>query len=311
MNEPRRIAEVLLSEGRWRVICHVKPDGDTLGCASALVSAGKYLGKDVVWCGADPVPPVYAFLPWASEYLTVDAVPDDDRCEIAVDISTRDRGVPGARPRVSIDHHESDELLGSEVNWVDPGAAAAGELIYRVILALGCPLDGDIATALYVALSTDTGGFKYSNTTADTLRIASELVRAGASPVAIDEKLHFNDTPAKVRLWGRCMSRCERVGKRSMLSWLTHDDFVQTGAAESDTEGLVNVLTHVAGTDMTVLVSEVDGCLRCSFRARGDVSAKEIAERHGGGGHQYAAGAKLRIPLEEGVRTLREELKRV
>ena len=129
--------------------------------------------------------------------------------------------------------------------------------------------------------------------------------------VEIDEKLHYNDSPAKINLWGRCLSRAKKIGSRCALSWLTRDDFRETGADESDTEGLVNMLTHMSGTNMTVLVSEVKDCLRCSVRARGSASAQELAARHGGGGHQYAAGCKLYMPLKDGLALLEEELKSV
>lgn len=311
MTEAEKIARILLAEPKWRVVCHVKPDGDTLGCGSALVSAGKKLGRNVIWGGVDPLPPLYAFLPHSGEYRTDASASDGGRCVIAVDVSARDRGVPGLEPRISIDHHESNERFGAEVNWIDPQAAATGEMIYEVILALGCAIDTDIAEALYVSIATDCGWFRFSNTTADTMRVAAELIRAGAVPVKMDERLHFNDTPAKLRLWGRCMARVETVGARAALSWITRDDFRETGALESDTEGLINMLTHIKGADVTVMISEVKDCLRCSVRSRGPVSAQAIAAKWNGGGHRYAAGCKIYLPLEEGLKALEEELSRV
>ncbi|WP_352409142.1 DHH family phosphoesterase, partial [Pyramidobacter piscolens] len=165
--------------------------------------------------------------------------------------------------------------------------------------------------ALYVSIATDCGWFRFSNTTADTMRVAAELIRAGAVPVKMDERLHFNDTPAKLRLWGRCMARVETVGARAALSWITRDDFRETGALESDTEGLINMLTHIKGADVTVMISEVKDCLRCSVRSRGPVSAQAIAAKWNGGGHRYAAGCKIYLPLEEGLKALEEELSRV
>jgi phosphoesterase RecJ-like protein len=309
--EARKIARILLTEPKWLILSHVKPDGDTLGCGSALTCAGEKLGKDVRWGGADPLPQLYSFLPRAGQYRASGCQPDDGRCVITVDVSTRDRGVPGMAPRIAVDHHRDNEGFASEINWVVPEAAAVGELIYEILLAMNCPLDKEIATALYVSLTTDCGGFSFSNTTYNTIRVAAELVKAGAVPFEIDEKLHYNDSPAKINLWGRCLSRAKKIGSRCALSWLTRDDFRETGADESDTEGLVNMLTHMSGTNMTVLVSEVKDCLRCSVRARGSASAQELAARHGGGGHQYAAGCKLYMPLKDGLALLEEELKSV
>ncbi len=311
MNEPQRIAAILLGEPEWRILCHVKPDGDTLGCGSALVSAGKKLGKKVLWGGVDPVPPQYAFLPWAGEYRSGSDAPRAGACVVSVDVSTRDRGVPGMTVRVAIDHHRDNEMFGRDANWVVPEAAATAELTFELISALGCPLDKDIAEALYTGLLTDSGGFRFSNTTHNTLRVAAELVKAGAVPSEIDEKLYYGDTTEKLRLWGRCLSRAKKVGGRAVMSWLSLDDFRETGALESDTEGLVNMLTRVAGTSMTVLASEERDAVRCSVRARGDFSAQEFAARHGGGGHRYAAGCKLRMPLEDSLALLEKELERV
>lgn len=310
-DEALRIAKILLAEPAWLILSHVKPDGDTLGCGSALTCAGKKLGKDVKWGGVDPLPELYSFLPCAEEYHSDEIQPSEGRLVITVDVSTRDRGVPGMAPRIAVDHHKDNEGFASEINWVVPEAAAVGELVYEIILAMGCAVDKDIAEALYVSLSTDCGGFTFSNTTYNTMRVAAELVKAGAVPFEIDEKLHYNDSPAKINLWGRCMSRARKIGTHAVLSWLTRDDFRETGACESDTEGLVNMLTHVAGTDLTVFVSEVEGCLRCSIRARGTASAQELAARHGGGGHMYAAGCKLYMPLKDGLSVMEEELKRV
>ena len=168
-----------------------------------------------------------------------------------------------------------------------------------------------MAKALYVAIVTDCGWFRFSNTTENTLRAAAELVGAGAVPSEIDELLDYNDTPQKLRLWGRCLSRLERHGERGVLSWVSRDDFRETGALEADTEGLVNMLTHVAGADMTVLVAETKKGLRCSFRSRGGLSANELAAKWNGGGHLCAAGCTMERPLDDGLNELREVLSRV
>ncbi|MGI6075151.1 MAG: DHH family phosphoesterase [Pyramidobacter sp.] len=309
--EAEKIAEILGAEPKWLILSHVKPDGDTLGCGSALYCAGVKLGKDVAWGGVDPMPRLYAFLPHADRYRAGGTQPQAGRCVVTVDVSTSSRGVPGMAPRICIDHHRGNEGFASEVNWIVPDAAAVGELIYEVILALGCPIEKDMAEALYVSLTTDSGGFAFSNTTSRTLSVAAELVKAGAVPVEVDEKLHHNDSPSKINLWGRCMSRAKKVGGRAAMSWISRDDFRETGADDSDTEGLVNMLTRMAGTDLTVLVNEAQDCLRCSVRARGDLSALEFAMRHDGGGHRYAAGCKLYVPLAQGVAQMEEELKGV
>ena len=310
-SEVQSIAFALKAAPKWRIICHVRPDGDTLGCGSALMCAAALLGKDAVWGGADPLPPLYRFLPFAEEYRVSEDITDDGRCVIAVDVSTRDRGIPSADVALCVDHHRDNEGFATCTNWVVPEAAATGELLLQLIYELGCPVTAEIAKALYVAIVTDCGWFRYSNTTENTLRAAAELVRAGAVPSEIDELLDYNDTMQKMRLWGRCLSRVERHGGKGVLSWVSCGDFLETGAAEADTEGLVNMLTHIAGADMTVLVSETPRGLRCSFRSRGGLAANDLASKWNGGGHRYAAGCTIERPLEEGLKELREVLCRV
>ncbi len=309
--ELERIAALLKSEPRWRVICHVRPDGDTLGCGSALMSAAALLGADAVWGGADAIPPLYAFLPHAEEYRTGMTVPDDGRCVIAVDVSTRDRGIEDASVHVCIDHHGDNERFAGVENWIVPQAAATGELIFELLDVLDCPLTPEIARALYVSIVTDCGWFRFSNTTYNTLRVAAELVKAGVVTHEIDELLDYNDTLSKLNLWGRCLSRAKAVGDRAVLAWVTRDDFRQTGAVESDTEGLVNMLTHMAGKDMFLLVSELEGSLRCSVRSRGNARADLIAAKWNGGGHRYAAGCTISLPLNEGLAEIEKDLRRV
>lgn len=308
--ELEKTVNILSDSHAWRIVSHVKPDGDTLGCGSALAQAGVKLGKDVAWCGSDDMPPLYRFLPLSERYEKIDSIPNDGRCLIYLDVSVFDRGVPGPFPEVNIDHHKDNELFGTVANIVRPEAAAAGEIMFEVINALGCGIDIPIAEALFAAIVTDCGWFKFSNATTNTLRVASELAALGVVPAKIDQLLDQNDSIAKVRLWGCCLSRIKRVGERAVLSWVTKEDFKSTEALESDTEGLVNRLTNVAGADLSVLVSETSSCLRCSVRARGDKSAQEFAARFGGGGHRYASGCKLYVPLEQGLAELESELLR-
>ncbi len=300
------IAAALLEAPFWRVLVHVKPDGDALGSASALVSAGDALGKAVHWGGADPMPSLYAFLPGASEYHCYDRLPQDGALTVCLDTSTVDRSVPGLTAEavdINIDHHPDNPRFGA-LSWVDPQAAAVGEMLCRLIPAMGCDLAGPIALALYVALVSDTGGFRYSNTTAETLRAGASLMASGLSPVEVDELLYHHDSLAKVHLRSVALGRAKRLGSRSVLSWLSLEDFRDTGAQEADTENLVNELTHVEGTDMAVLVIETAQELRCSFRSRGDVSSQAMAARWGGGGHRYAAGCRLPLPLSQGLAVL-------
>lgn len=310
MTELEKASQILLREPKWRLVSHVKPDGDTLGSCSALFQAGVKLDKDIDWCGFDDFPPLYRFLPFADKYRKLDSISDDERCIIYVDVSVLDRGIPGVLPSVNIDHHKDNNMFATGANLVDPKAAAAGEVMYSVIKTLGCGIDVPIAEALFVAIATDCGWFRFSNTTENTLSVATDLVKLGVVTSKMDHLLDQNDSIAKVRLWGHCLTRIKRVGEHAVISWVTKEDFKSTKALGSDTEGLVNRLTNVAGADLSVLVSETSSCLRCSVRARGDKNAQEFAAKFGGGGHRFASGCKLYVPLAEGLEILERELLR-
>lgn len=307
MHIAKKIALMLRLAPVWCIISHVNPDGDTLGCASALFQAGRKMKKKVYWSGIDSFPPQFGFLPCSGEYRSGGRLPEG--LLIALDVSNAERGIEGRDVDIVIDHHGTNDGFGRALNWIVPEAAATGELMYELICELGVDWDKDIASALYVAITTDCGSFSFSNTTARTLEIASHLVKHGASPSDIDFRLHFNDSIEKLHLWGICLSRAERVGEHGMISWLTREDFRITGASEADTEGLVNMLTHVTGADMTVLASEVKENIRCSVRGRGKCFADHFAAAFDGGGHKYAAGCRVYLPLEKALEKLREALK--
>ncbi len=306
----QRIINLLLEASFWRILVHVKPDGDALGSASALAAAGAALGKKVQWGGADQLPLMYSFLPYTTDYCRYETLPRDGALTVCLDTSTVGRSIPGLVAEdvdINIDHHPDNPRFG-KLCWVEPGAAAVGEMLCSLIPSLGCSMGRNIALPLYVAMVTDTGGFSYSNTTAETLKAAAALLESGISPVEVDEMLYHHDSLSKLHLWGRALSRAKRIGKRSVLSWLSREDFDSTGAGEEDTEGLVNELTRMKAVDMTVLVIETEKELRCSVRSRGDCSAQAFAAHWGGGGHKYAAGCRLSLPLERGVALLEEAL---
>ena len=173
---------------KWLVISHHKPDGDTLGSASAVVSLGESLGKDVSWVGVDPLPDKYLFLPHAGKYQVIREISpgsDDHMIIIALDTSNVARSVPGIDIAqndffiLNIDHHGDNEMYGT-FNCVDENASSTAELLFQLFKEEGIAISYDMAIALYTGIMTDTGNFSYDNTSSLTLKIASELVDIGA-----------------------------------------------------------------------------------------------------------------------------------
>lgn len=303
------IVQVLQEAPCWHILSHVSPDGDTLGCASALYGAGEALGKKVLWSGVDPLPHRFDFLPFAERYTQRTELPDDDCCVISLDISTIGRSLPKAEGRitVNVDHHPDNSGFGLH-NWIDSKAAATGELVWQIIKALGCPLDSTITTPLYVALVTDTGNFRFDSTRAATLRCGAELLQHGAESGLVDHHLNQRDPLGKLHLWGRCLTRAERVGDQGLLSWLNISDFTETDTTYADTDELVNQLTRVENANLVALVTEQEESVRCSIRSRAGFSSRKLAALWNGGGHEAAAGCHIYKNLAEALVELKEAM---
>lgn len=297
----------------WLLLSHEQPDGDTLGCASALLVYGQRMGKAVRWAGPDPIPESYAFLPGADRYepMREISVPGDF-LPIYLDTSNPERtlrvvGMP-ERSAVNIDHH-GDNARFASVNFVDPSAGATAELAWEILARLGKPVETSSAIGLYAGLVTDTGRFGYSCTTPRSHRIAAELLEKGIQPELMDRLLYSNWTPQALRLRGRAFSRLDYEPERGIaLTWLTRSDFEDTGADLSETEGLASDLLRIRNSKFSAVLIENETSVRVSLRSRGKISAAEIAHRHGGGGHPNAAGMRLPLPLEASLATLKAEI---
>jgi len=313
----RRLTEALeaLEKSRqWILLSHEQPDGDTLGCASALFSRAKRIGKPVRWVGPDQMPSAYRFLPWAEDYEPIaNLSPSEGSILVFLDTTSPERTLPvldlAGSFSINIDHHGDNALFG-KVNLVDPNAGATAELVWELLRRMRLSPAQDEAMALYTGLVTDTGRFGYSCTTPRSHRVAAELLETGVLPETMDRLLYCNWTPQALLLRGRAFSRMEYDRDRGFaLSWLSRSDFEETGADYSETEGLSSDLLRIGDSRFSALLVENDASVRVSLRSRGDLSAAELAHRHGGGGHPKAAGMRLPLPIDAAVETLREEIR--
>ncbi len=314
--EPASLLEAVSALRRfkgWLLLSHEQPDGDTLGCASALLVFGQRSGKAVRWAGPDPMPESYAFLPGSDRYETLREISvPRDFLPIFLDTSNPERtlrveGMPD-QFAVNIDHH-GDNTRFAAVNFLDSSAGATAELVWEILARLDQPVDKIDAIGLYAGLVTDTGRFGYSCTTPRSHRIAAELLEKGIQPELMDRLLYSNWTPQALRLRGRAFSRLDYEPDRGIaLTWLTKADFEETGADFSETEGLASDLLRIRNSTFSAVLIENDTNVRVSLRSRGKTSAAEIAHRHGGGGHPNAAGMRLPLPLEASLATLKAEI---
>jgi phosphoesterase RecJ-like protein len=310
-NDLSAVVAALRANDRFLVVSHENPDGDSLGSLLATALALRQLGKDAVMylSGDTPLPREYAFMPLDD---VTRQVPDDvaDRVLVAVDCAKADRIGPDpgllmdTKLKVDIDHHHDNSRFG-DVNLIVAEASSTGEVLRDVFRELGVEITPEIAEPLYIALVTDTGRFQYTNTTPKALRLAAELVDAGADVHAVFQQVYESVEFAKLKLLARALERAQVLeGGRIVVSVLLRNDFSEVGAVEAYSEGIIDYLRAVEGSELAVLIREPprqDGpTRRVSLRSSVDeLDVSAIARRFGGGGHRQAAGFSSDLPIEE------------
>jgi bifunctional oligoribonuclease and PAP phosphatase NrnA len=313
------VADAIRGHDRFLVTTHENPDGDALGSLLASKLALGQLGKDAVMYlgGEAPLPAEYGFMPLGDLRRRL---PEDagDRVLLAVDCANETRIGPDPEVLVSaplvvnIDHHHDNTRFGT-INLVDAGASSTGEVLRDVFRDVDVRLTPEIAEALYIALVTDTGRFQYRNTTSKALRLAAELVDAGADVHRVFEGVYETVQFAKLKLLARALERAQVFeGGRIVVSYLLRTDFNEVGAAEPYSEGIIDFLRAVEGADMAVLIREPprqDGpARRVSLRASVDeLDVSAIARKSDGGGHRQAAGFSSEASIEEITDFVRRE----
>ena len=305
------VAEALRDHERFVVATHENPDGDALGSALAVTLALRQLGKDVEMFlyGSAPLPREYSFMELGPMRRDL---PSDvaSRVLVAVDCAKADR--LGADPRilsepelvVDIDHHHDNTRFG-DVNLIVPDASSTGEVLRDVFRELDVELTPELAEPLYIAVVTDTGRFQYTNTTPKALRLAAELVEAGADVHRVFQGVYESIEFAKLKLLARALDRAKIYeGGRVVVSYLLRTDFGEVGAAEAYSEGIIDYLRAVEGAELAVLIREPprDGgpTRRVSLRSSIDeLDVSAIARKSEGGGHRQAAGFSSERSIEE------------
>jgi phosphoesterase RecJ-like protein len=310
-NDLKAVADAIESHDRFLVISHENPDGDALGSLLSTHLALQQLGKDSVMllAGDVPLPAEYRFM--QLDGLLREPPPDaSKRVLLAVDCAKEQRLGPvpellaQAPLVVDIDHHHDNSRFG-HVNLIVADASSTGEILRDVFRELGVEISAEIAEPLYIALVTDTGRFQYSNTTPKALRLAAELVEAGADVRRVFQGVYENVQFAKLKLLARALDRAEVAeGGRLVISYLRRGDFAEVGAEEPYSEGIIDYLRAVEGAEMAALIREPprdDGPnVRVSLRASHDeIDVSSIARKRGGGGHRQAAGFSSDEPIEQ------------
>jgi phosphoesterase RecJ-like protein len=315
------VADALRSHDRFLLVTHENPDGDALGSLLATKLALDALGKDsqMYLYGDAPLPREYAFMPLDG----LRREPPDDAAQrvlVALDCANAQRLGPEltlieqAPLTIDVDHHHDNSRFG-DVNLVVGDASSTGEVLRDLFAALEVELTPEIAEALYIAVVTDTGRFQYTNTTPKALRLAAELVEAGADVHRVFQGVYESIEFAKLKLLGRALDRARVYeGGRLVVSYLLRSDFSDLNVAEAYSEGIIDSLRAVEGADMAALIREPprEGpARRISLRASNDeLDVSAIARKSGGGGHRQAAGFSSDASVEEITTFIHDEFVR-
>ncbi len=306
-------------EGSILIASHENPDADTLGSALALYLFLKKKGKRVVVGCKDKVPHFLDFLPGSEEMVKL---PVDEVFSLAIVVDAsgfyRVNAEVKAIKRARIDHHLGGEFYG-EYDYIDPDAPSTTALIYRLLCVWDrSAIDKDIAENLYAGLATDTGFFKYSNTTVESFQLAKELVELGAKPHWTYVNFAERESLNKMKLISKVLDTLS-LYEDGLVAGITIFDsfFKETGCEYSDSEGLVNYPRSIEGVEVAFAIIEKpdEEVWKVSLRSKGHADVSKIAESLGGGGHKYASGCKIRAKsyqsaMEKLITAIREGLEK-
>jgi bifunctional oligoribonuclease and PAP phosphatase NrnA len=298
-----QVVAAIRARQRFVVTSHARPDGDALGSQVAMGLALKALGKDVRLVDADPPPPPMRELPGVEMIEVTPAI--DDPGDAVITMECGDIGRPGVDGLargfiINIDHHPGNTGFGA-LNWIDLSAAACGEMVFDLIVALGAPLTPEIATHIYLTILTDTGQFHFSHVTPRTFEICRRCVEAGADPTALSRAIYDNNSLGRVRLFGAVLDRME-LDPTGRIATLVMDRALATrcGGTYDDTEGLINFPLTVKDIQAVIFFKEsAADDWRISMRSKGAVNINAVARDFGGGGHINASGCGAKGRLDD------------
>ncbi|MHC5082635.1 MAG: DHH family phosphoesterase [Planctomycetota bacterium] len=316
-----------LMDGATNVLLttHIRPDGDACGCVRAMAEALANRGKQTQTLFMSPLASWYESLFEAKPLILGNDITQEelmggyfDAVDLIVIVDTDSNvQLPGFADWLAvcdkkvlvIDHHITGDSLG-DVMVVDTVAAAAGEIVFDLLKFAGWEITPRMAESIFIALSTDTGWFKFGNTDSRIFNTAAELIDAGAKPNEIYALLYQSFKPSRIYLMGRMLEHLAlHAGDRIATQYIMRQDFDDCGASGPDTENLIDECQRINTVQAAALFIELaDGGYRCSLRSKGKVDVRRIAQKYGGGGHTLASGVNLQGPREAAIQTIVDEI---
>jgi phosphoesterase RecJ-like protein len=313
-SELQQIADAIRRHQRFVISSHSRPDGDSIGSQLAMAYALRGLGKQVRVVNFDPAPPPLMTFPGVPD---IELAPEvDGDFDVSIIMECGDLGRTGVKGLdrffvINIDHHPGNIGYG-QINWFDSHAAACGEMVYDLLLALGTPITREIATHVYVAILTDTGSFHYSNITSRTFDICSSLLETGIDPQQIARSVYDSNNMGRLKLFGAVLGamQLDATGRIAIV-YLDHEMAREAGGTYEDTEGLINLPLTVKDIQAVVFFKQIEGDeYRVSMRSKGNIDIAAVAKEYEGGGHKNAAGCTAKGPIDELQKDFIEKIER-
>ncbi|HEX6489255.1 MAG TPA: bifunctional oligoribonuclease/PAP phosphatase NrnA [Candidatus Dormibacteraeota bacterium] len=304
----QKVLELIEANDCILIFGHKDADGDTLGCSLAFEEALRARGKSVSVVIPPPLPQQYGWLPGFDRITDRPRDGIEPGLVLFFDAANLERSgsaadsIPDRATIVNVDHHPSNDRFG-DVNIIDPDAAAVAEMVVAILESWKWEITPEMATNLYTALVTDTGGFRHENTDADALETAARLARYGVEPSFVTTMVYKSRPLTTLRLNALCMAAMQ-VEFDGRLAWtkVTRRMLQDAGAVMAETEDLIDTLNTIADLDMAIVFKEVrDNQTKISVRSRGRVDAARFCSQFGGGGHSRAAGAEVDASMHEAI----------
>ncbi len=315
----KRIGEVLLGAENVFLFPHTNADGDALGSCEALARALNQKGVECRILIEDTIADNLIFLD-EDGLVTMDCNLFGDEPEVCVLIDNgevdrnpeRKETFLAGKTKICIDHHPTSKPF-ADYNYIEPEAAATGEIIFDLLKAMDCPLDEKIGGALFAAITTDCGNFQYSNTTKRTFEIMVELMDTKFNLSEISNTIYQNNPLERIKVETEILNTLEIIAEGKVaVAFVTTAMLEKCGAKMEHTEGLINIMRGIAGVEVAVFLKEKDeNCIKVSMRAKSYADVSAVCAKYGGGGHIRAAGCTLETNMAEAIKTVKEELPKV
>lgn len=302
------------------VVSHIHPDGDAASSTCAVGLLLKQLDKQYTLINEGPVPEKFHPICGSDNILNLKELGEFPNYEAVIAVDCADysrmgdigRYIPDHIPLLNIDHHPTNDCYGTAF-IVQPNAAATAEILYDLIELMDIQWTKQLSNCIYTGILTDTGGFRYSNTSPKVLKMASHLLEYGAKASELAESLLEETSRAHVEILKRALNTLS-FSENHQIAWVIvkKEDMWETKAKHEDLEGIVNYPRNIHGVEVGIMFKEMnDGTVKCSFRSAGKIDVSAVAQSFGGGGHVRASGATLQGSVDEVIQKVVKEVKRV